>query len=148
MWLTKLFKRKEKVEDSKPISKDPKIVRVYSHDDLDLVTAGFSYWSSDYYDKPHIIKKIHEHLKSAKEILVYVSTYGIEYSAWTKTKGQVNGSCHHMDYEFFTFGIRKAGVRYDIAGADRSHPDVKAFYDWIDSIFGPLVEEFKRDRNL
>lgn len=149
MWLTNLFKKK--AEDSKPIqTKKTKFKRVFSSDDLDLCCMGSSHWVTEDVKEPELVERIHEHMKSASTILVYLSAYGIEYSCWTKDKGQVNGSSSLDPLRYFQFGIRKAETRYDLSLSRevQEDPRCQAFKEWWRTNLEPLVEEFRNDRNL
>lgn len=150
MGILSIFKRrKPKVEESKPKEKKPKVTRVYAHDDLDLVSMGSMFWDVVDIDKrPELIEKVHEHLKSAPEILVYVSRYTIEFSCWIKDKGQISGVARSSSFEF---GVRRANTRYDFhlyTNRSDTDPRVIAFSKWWDDLMLPVVESFKKDANL
>jgi hypothetical protein len=125
------------------------VVRVWNFDDLDHTTVGFSHWNSEYTKDPEVIGKIHNHLRNALEIRLSVSNAYIEYTAITRTRGQVSGGCHRMGpYDFFEFGIRKSGHRFDIYGEDRNDPTIKAFFDWWGNLVKEYEAEFDKDFNL
>jgi hypothetical protein len=139
---------KRKVDTTKP-KKLQRVVRVWSHDDLDYTYVGFTHWHSEQVNSPEIIGKIHDHLRNALEIRLYISKAYIEYTAITRTRGQVSGGCHRMGpYDFFEFGIRKSGHRFDIYGEDRKDPTIKAFFDWWGNLVKEYEAEFDKDFNL
>lgn len=138
----------KKVDTTKP-KKLQRVVRVYSNDDLDYISVGFSHWHSEYTKNPEIIGKIHDHLRNALEIRLYITNAYIQYTAITRTRGQVSGGCHRMgSYDFFEFGIRKSGHRFDIYGEDRKDPTIKAFFDWWGNLVKEYEAEFDKDFNL
>lgn len=124
------------------------VIRVFDTESLKMTKTGFSSWDSEYTDNPVVIGKILEHLRSASAIRLYIDNTYIQYTAETKKRGQVCGSCKRAGYDFFTFGIRKSGHRFDIYGEDRDNPTVKAFYDWWGKIVKPYEKEFDKDFNL
>jgi len=139
---------KRKVDTTKP-KKLQIVTRVYSSEDLDYIPAGFGHWDTEYVGSPEIIGRIHDHLRNALEIRLYVTKAYIEYTAMTRTRGQVSGGCHRMGpYDFFEFGIRKSGHRFDIYGEDREDPTVKAFFDWWGNLVKKYEAEFDKDFNL
>lgn len=138
---------KRKVDTTKP-KKLQRVVRVYSNDDLDYTSAGFSHWHSEHVNSPEIIGKIHDHLRNAIEIRLYITNACIEYTAITRTRGQVSGGCRRGRYMFFEFGIRKSGHRFDIYGEDRKDPTIKAFFYWWGNLVKPYEEAFDKDFNL
>lgn len=136
------------VDTTKP-KKLQRVIRVYSNDDLDYTSVGFTHWNSEYTKDPEVIDKIHEHLRNALEIRLYITNAYIQYTAITRTRGQVSGGCHRMGpYDFFEFGIRKSGHRFDIYGEDRKDPTIKAFYDWWGNLVKEYEAEFDKDFNL
>ena len=94
------------------------VIRVFDTESLKMSKAGFSSWDSEYTDNPDVIEKIFEHLKSASVIRLYIDNKYIQYTAETKKRGQISGSCHRLGYDFFEFGIRTSGHRFDIYGED------------------------------
>lgn len=128
----------KKVDTTKP-KKLQRVVRVYSNDDLDYTSVRFTHWNSEYTKDPEVIGKIHEHLRNALEIRLYITNAYIQYTAITRTRGQVSGGCNRIGYNSFEFGIRKSGHRFDIYGEDRNDPTIKAFFDW----WGNLVKEYE-----
>lgn len=124
------------------------VIRVFDTESLKKSKAGFSSWDSEYTDNPDVIGKIHEHLKSASVIRLYIDNKYIQYTAETKRRGQISGSCHRHGYDFFEFGIRNSGHRFDIYGEDRKNPTIKAFYDWWEKLVKPYEKEYDRDFNL
>ena len=62
---------KRKIDTTKP-KKLQRVVRVYSSYDLDYDPVGFSMWHSEYTKDPEIIGKIHDHLRNALEIRLYI----------------------------------------------------------------------------
>lgn len=139
---------KRKVDTPEP-KKMQKVVRVWNFNDLDHTTVGFSRWHSEQVNSPEVIGKIHDHLRNATEIRLYVTKAYIEYTAITRTRGQVSGGCHRMGpYDFFEFGIRKSGHRFDIYGEDRKDPTIKAFFDWWGNLVKEYEAEFDKDFNL
>lgn len=140
-------KRKE-VDTTKP-KELQRVVRVWNFNDLNHTTAGFSRWHCEQVNSPEVIGKIHDHLRNATEIRLYVTKAYIEYTAITRTRGQVSGGCHRMGpYDFFEFGIRKSGHRFDIYGEDRKDPTIKAFFDWWGNLVKEYEAEFDKDFNL
>jgi len=139
---------KRKVDTTEP-KKMQKVVRVWNFNDLNHTTVGFSRWCSEQVNSPEVIGKIHDHLRNAMEIRLYVTKAYIEYTAITRTRGQVSGVCHRMGpYSFFEFGIRKSGHRFDIYGEDRKDPTIKAFFDWWGNLVKEYEVEFDKDFNL
>lgn len=124
------------------------VIRVFDTKSLEMSKAGFSSWDSEYTDNPDVIEKIFEHLKSASVIRLYIDNKYIQYTAETKKRGQISGSCHRLGYGFFEFGIRKSGHRFDIYGEDRANPTIKAFYEWWEKLVKPYEKEFDKDFNL
>lgn len=124
------------------------VIRVFDTESLKMSKAGFSSWDSEYTDNPDVIEKIFEHLKSASVIRLYIDNKYIQYTAETKKRDQISGSCHRLGYDFFEFGIRTSGHRFDIYGEDRKNPTIKAFYDWWKGLVKPYEEEFEKDFNL
>ena len=124
------------------------VIRVFDTKSLEISEAGFSSWDSEYTDNPDVIGKIFEHLKSATVIRLYIDNKYIQYTAETKKRGQISGSCHRHGYDFFEFGIRKSGHRFDIYGADRENPTIKSFYDWWEELVKPYEKEYDKDFNL
>ena len=124
------------------------VIRVFDTESLKMTKTGFSSWDSEYTDNPDVIEKIFEHLKSAAVIRLYIDNKYIQYTAETKKRGQISGSCHRLEYDFFEFGIRTSGHRFDIYGEDRNNPTIKAFYDWWEGLVKPYEEEFEKDFNL
>lgn len=124
------------------------VIRVFDTESLKMTKTGFSSWDSEYTDNPDVIEKIFEHLKSASVIRLYIDNKYIQYTAETKKRGQISGSCHRLGYDFFEFGIRTSGHRFDIYGEDRKNSTIKAFYDWWEELVKPYEEEFEKDFNL
>lgn len=124
------------------------VIRVFDTESLEMSKAGFISWDSEYTDNPDVIEKIFEHLKSASVIRLYIDKFYIQYTAETKKRGQISGSCHRLGYDFFEFGIRNSGHRFNIYGEDRENPTIKAFYDWWEGLVKPYEEEFEKDFNL
>ena len=142
-------KNKVKYDINKiPIPFVQKVVRVLDHSSLNLYDVGFSFWNSEYTKDPVVIGKILEHLKTASEIRLYVTKNYIEYSAIIKKHGQVNGGCHRWNYDFFQFGLRRSGHRFDFYGEDRTNPIIKEFYEWWENLVKPYEEAFDNDYNL
>lgn len=125
-----------------------KVKRVRNREDLKHSLVGFTQWNSESTKNPVIIGKIHEHLRNASEIRLYITKNAIEYTATTRTKGQISGSCSRNSYIFFEFGIRKSGHRFDVYGEDRNDPTIKAFYIWWENLVKPYEEAFDKDFNL
>lgn len=151
MWpFNLLFKKK--AEDSKPIQQVPKqkAERVFSYDELRLCTMGSTHWHTIDLNEPELVEKVHKHLMSAERIKIYCSEYGIEYSAILKDRGQVNGSASINCLAYFTFGIRRASVRYDfrLNSEVKKDPRCQAFDLWWKELVIPIIEEYKKDRNL
>lgn len=134
--LDKLFKREQK------------ITRVNSIKDLHKAPNYISFWNTSQHSDAATIKKIYEHLKTARSIRIYISHRAIEYTADTLKFGIVTGSCHKWTYDFFEFGVYHTGHRYDIYGEDRGNSDVDAFYDWWKSVVYKYEKEFEKDVNL
>lgn len=126
----------------------PHVTRVWSYDDLNHTTVGFSFWDGEYTSDPNIIEKIYHHLKTAYSIRLYITNEYIEYTAETKTRGQVSGACRRNNYWFFEFGIRKSGHRWTIYNEDRTNSIVKEFYEWRGNLVKPYEETFDKDFNL
>ena len=124
------------------------VIRVFDTESLKMTKTGFSSWDSEYTDNPDVIEKIFEHLKSASVIRLYIDNKYIQYTAETKKRGQISGSCHRLGYDFFEFGICNSGHRFDIYGEDRKNPTIKAFYNWWGGLVKPYEEEFEKDFNL
>ena len=124
------------------------VIRVFDADSLKLTNTGFKSWDVEYTDNPDVIGKIFENLRSASVIRLYIDKRFIQYTAETKKRGQISGSCHRLGYDFFEFGIRNSGHRFDIYGEDRKNPTVKAFYDWWEGLVKPYEKEFDKDFNL
>jgi len=140
--------KKKEVDTTKP-KKLQRVVRVWNFNDLDHTTVGFSRWHTEQVNSPEVIGKIHDHLRNATEIRLYVTKAYIEYTAITRTRGQVSGGCHRIGpYDFFEFGIRKSGHRFDIYGEDRKDPTIKAFFDWWGNLVKEYEAEFDKDFNL
>ena len=124
------------------------VIRVFDIESLKVAETGFSSWNVEYTDNPDVIGKIFEHLKLASVIRLYIDNKYIQYTAETKKRGQISGSCHRLGYDFFEFGVRTSGHRFDIYGEDRKNPTIKAFYDWWEGLVKPYEEEFDKDFNL
>lgn len=124
------------------------VIRVFDTESLKVAKTSFSSWDVEYTDNPDVIGKIFEHLKSASVIRLYIDNKYIQYTAETKKRGQISGSCHRLGYDFFEFGVRTSGHRFDIYGEDRKNPTIKAFYDWWGKLVKPYEKEFDKDFNL
>lgn len=124
------------------------VIRVFDTESLKVAKTSFSSWDVQYTDNSDVIGKIFENLKSASVIRLYIDNKYIQYTAETKKRGQISGSCHRLGYDFFEFGIRTSGHRFDIYGEDRKNPTIKAFYDWWEGLVKPYEEEFDKDFNL
>lgn len=124
------------------------VIRVFDIESLKVAETGFSSWDVEYTDNPDVIGKIFEHLRSASVIRLYIDNRFIQYTAETKERGQVSGSCRRLGYDWFEFGIRKSGHRFDIYGEDRDNPTIKAFYEWWEKLVKPYEKEFDKDFNL
>ena len=139
---------KRKVDTTKP-KEMQKVVRVWNTQDLEYsYFGGGSLWHSEYTKDPEVIGKIFDHLRTAKLIRLYVTRGYITYTAETRERGQVSGGCHRIGYNFFEFGIRKSGHRFDIYGEDRKDPTIKAFFDWWGNLVKEYEAEFDKDFNL
>ena len=146
-----LFRHKDnsekKVDKTKPKLLQ-KVTRVWSYDQLDHTQVGFTLWNSEITKDPVGIGKIFEHLRTAYSIRLYITKTSIEYTAETKNRGQVSGSCRRGGYYFFEFGIRRSGHRFDFYGEDRTNPIIKEFYEWWGNLVSPYEKEFDNDYNL
>jgi hypothetical protein len=94
-------------------------------------------------NKPELVEKVLNHLKTAENYRIYVSHYGSTFSCDTEKFGKVKCS-FHSNYNFFDFGVLKNGIRYDINYID-SYPELK---DFLKDMFQKIIDEFKEDSNL
>lgn len=146
----RLFKKNKvnEIINEIPLPGKQTVLRVLDYSELNIHSAGFSMWNSEYTKDPVIIGKIYEHLKTASQIRLYITKNYIEYSAITKKHGQVNGGCHRWNYDFFEFGLRRSGHRFDIYGEDRTNTIIKEFYEWWENLVKPYEEAYDNDYNL
>lgn len=124
-----------------------RVVRVFDDDSLNRKRAGFTMWDSEYTKDPVIIHKIHEHLRTARTIRLYITDRYISYTAETLRRGQVSGSCQRSPYDFFEFGLRRTGHRYDIR-PNKNDPSTRQFFQWWENLVKPYEEEYDKDYNL
>lgn len=110
--------------------------------------SHFSFWQPELTSDPNIIGRIHETLKNATELRLYITQETIEYSAQTEKHGWVYGSCKRQDYTFFEFGLSRTGRRFDIYGEDRKNKKVRDFFVWWMGIVKPYEDEFEEDFNI
>ena len=123
-----------------------KVERVFSSDELQTKghSCGFSMWHSvNISNKPELVEKVLNHLKTAKNYRIYVSHYGSTFSCDTEKFGKVKCS-FHGNFNFFAFGVLKNGTRYDVNYID-SYPELKEF---LKDSFQKIIDEFIEDSNL
>lgn len=147
-----LFHKNKNVEIS---DTKPPVKRVYTEDDLNRLRtggtwnvihidrAGYNYIDEEIYSK---LDRMYKHLKTAYDYKVYCSKYGVSFTCKTHKFGLIY--CHYnYGYMFFTFGIERSHVRYDVdcSITNNVHPE---FTQWLKETFGPIEEEYHNDLNL
>ena len=124
--------------------KSIKVKRVFSYSDLVLKGNSTNWNTINIDDKPELMDKVLNHLKTAIDYRVYVSTGCVECSCYTKKFGYVKCVFHH-NFIFFEFGVYKNNTRYKIPYAIMNN---KEFKDFLQSTFGDVIKEYKEDKNL
>lgn len=147
-----LFYKNKNVEVSD--TKTP-VKRVYTSDDLNRQGTG-GFWNVIHIDRPgynhtdeeiyNKLDKLYKHLKTAWDYKVYCYESGVSFTCKTHKFGPIYGH-YNYGYMFFTFGIVRSSIRYDVdySITNNVHPE---FTKWIKETFGPIEEEYHNDLNL
>lgn len=126
----------------------PKVTRVYTLYELPQISCIYSIWRTKKIDdKPELINKILNHLKTAINYKVLCSDAYVEFTCKTEKFGYIRCS-YHRNYSYpmyFQFCVGKAGMRYEI---DYSLRDMEEFKEFLKDMFGQIEKDYDNDLNL
>lgn len=126
----------------------PKVVRVYNLHELEQIPCIYSMWhTKNIDDRPELIDKILNHLKTATDYKVLCSDVYIEFTCKTKKFGYIRCIYHRNSLypRYFQFCVGQTGMRYEI---DYSLKDMEEFKEFLKDMFGQIEKNYDNDLNL
>lgn len=151
----RLFHKNKKVEISGVSNIKSSVKRVYTEDGLNYSRTGgtwnviqiddseYNYTDEEIYSK---LDRMYKHLKTAWDYKLYCSKYGVSFTCKTHRFGPIYGY-YQYGYMFFTFGIERSHVRYDVNYSITNNVH-QEFTKWLKETFEPIEREYHNDLNL
>lgn len=126
----------------------PTVIRVYNLYELEQISCIYSMWrTKNIDDRPELIDKILNHLKTATDYKVLCGDVYIEFTCKTEKFGYIRCSYHrNSSYPmYFQFCVGKTGMRYEI---DYSLKDIEEFKEFLKGMFRQIEKDYDNDLNL